>query len=66
MSFSVDEINLIYQSGEKGREGTLDSAVTGIVEMSYNWLFMELRVTLFEGCGKAVLCYSMCCEQGYP
>ena len=39
-----------------------DSVVAGIVEMSYNWLFMGLWVTLFAGCGKAALCFSMCCE----
>ena len=43
-----------------------DSAVAGIVEMSYNWLFMELWVTLFTGCGKAAFRFSMCCEQSYP
>lgn len=32
-----------------------DSAVAGIVGCVYNWLFMELWVTLFAGCGKAVL-----------
>lgn len=44
----------------------MDSAGVGIVEMSYNWLFMELWVTVFAGCGKAVLCFSTSYEHSYP
>jgi hypothetical protein len=32
-----------------------DSAVAGVVGYVYNWLFMELWVTPFAGCGKAAL-----------
>ena len=43
-----------------------DFAATGIMEMSYNWLYMESWVALFAGCGQAVLCFSMYCGQSYP
>ena len=44
----------------------MDSAGVGIVEMCITGYLMELWVTMFAGRGKAVLCFSMCCEHSYP
>ncbi len=38
----------------------------GFVEKCITANLMELWVTLFAGRGKAVLCFSMSCEQSYP
>lgn len=44
----------------------MDFAVVGIGVMCIMGCFMELWVTLFTRCGKAALCFSMCCKQSYP
>ena len=48
-----------------GRNGW-DSAAVGIVVMCITPLLMELWATLFAGCGKAALCFSICCEWCCP
>ena len=44
----------------------MDSAGVGIVGKCITACFMELWVIVFTGCGKAALCFSMCCEHSYP
>lgn len=43
-----------------------DSAAFGAVVMCITPYLMELWATLFAGCGKAALCFSMSCERCCP
>ena len=57
--------SILSKSYKRGTN-EMDSAGVGIVGKCITACFMELWVTVFTGCGKAALCFSMCCEHSYP
>lgn len=63
VSFSADEINLIYQFGENGREGTLAN-LKEIEPRITDAVTKEIVGAAIHKC--PAVCFSIYCEQSYP